>query len=192
MSEGEAPGGGVGRGRPPRHLLISGAPGCGKTTLLVRLARQFADLYPAGFYTAEIRVAGARQGFRLLGLDGSQGVLAHRRLAAGERVGRYGVDVAAFEAFLERLRLEESAAPLILVDEVGKMECLSPRFIGMLRHLLDSGKTVVATVAQSGSGFIAEVKARDDVELLLLTRENRERLLPILVERLWSVLGGRF
>ena len=41
-------------------------------------------------------MAGERQGFRLLGLDGSEGVLAHRRLTAGERVGRYRVDVASY------------------------------------------------------------------------------------------------
>jgi len=190
MSEGEAPGGGEGRGRNPRHLLISGAPGCGKTTLLVRLARQFADLYPAGFYTEEIRVAGARQGFRLLGLDGGEGVLAHVSSRSRQRVGRYGVDVTGFEAFLERLRLDESAAPLIFIDEIGKMECLSPKFVGLTRRLLDSGRIVVATVAERGSGFIAEVKARDDVDLLCLARENRERLFPVLVERLRSGLGA--
>ena len=33
-----------------RHLLITGAPGTGKTTLLKRLAWAFAGYRPVGFY----------------------------------------------------------------------------------------------------------------------------------------------
>ncbi len=60
-----------------RHLLITGLPGTGKTTLLVRLARRLTYLYPAGFYTEEIREGSLRQGFRLVSLDGREGILAH-------------------------------------------------------------------------------------------------------------------
>lgn len=63
-----------------------------------------------------------------------------------------------------------------LVDEIGKMECLSERFVTSLRLLLDAGITVVATVAARGSGFIAEVKRREDCELWTLTRGNRDAM----------------
>jgi nucleoside-triphosphatase len=170
----------------PRHLLITGPPGCGKTTLLVRLARQLAALRPAGFYTEEIREGGIRQGFRLTGLDGRQGVLAHARFKGGPRVGRYGVDVAGFEAFLAGLDL---AAPLLFIDEIGRMECLSPRFVALVRELLDSERMVVATVALKGGGFIAEVKGRGDCELVSIDAGSRERALAGLASRL-RVAGG--
>ncbi len=159
-----------------RHLLITGLPGTGKTTLLVRLAHLFADLHPCGFYTEEIRHEGVRVGFRLVGLDGSEGVLSRVDFRGPHRVGRYGVDVAGFERFLDHLDLPASPSPLVFMDEIGKMESLTPRFAGLVRGLLDSGKTVVATVALRGEGLIAEVKKRPDCNLVEVTPANRERL----------------
>jgi nucleoside-triphosphatase len=165
-----------------RHLLITGLPGTGKTTLLIRLARCFADRHPAGFYTEEIRTGGSRQGFRLLAFDGTEGILAHIGFRKGNRVGRYGVDVKGFERFLDDIALEESPASLIFIDEIGKMECLSSRYVALVRGLLDSGKTLVATVASKGGGFIAEVKGRPDCEAREVTAKNREKLVEELAE----------
>ena len=71
------------------HLLVTGLPGTGKTTLIVRLARLLADLSPAGFYTEEIREGRERRGFRLAGFDGSSGLLAHVDFRGHRRVGRH-------------------------------------------------------------------------------------------------------
>jgi len=160
----------------PRHLFITGLPGSGKTTLLRRLVETCPEFRPAGFYTEEIREAGVRRGFRLQSLDGRTGTLAHVDISGSPRIGRYGVDISAFESFLADLALERSDAPLLFVDEIGKMECLSERFVVLMRRLLDSEKSLVATVAARGSGFIAEVKRRPDGCLEELRPEVREHL----------------
>lgn len=155
-------------------LLLSGAPGVGKTTVMRRVAEQHPGAQLGGFYTAEIRVGKERQGFRLVGFDGSERTLAHVDLPP-PRVSKYGVDVAAIDAAVDVL-LDPNAAEVFLVDEIGKMECSSERFIAGMRRLLDSGRVVVATITLGGGGFIAEVKRRRDVTQWKVTRANRDEL----------------
>ncbi len=159
-----------------KNLLVTGLPGTGKTTLI----RKILDTLPSrvsvsGFFTAEIRESGERVGFAVSTLDGRSGLLAHVRAGGRARVGRYGVDVAGFEGLVLPL-LEPGRAGLYVVDEVGKMECFSPAFCGRVKGLLDSEAPVLGTVALRGGGFIAEVKARDDVALYEVTVKNRDRL----------------
>lgn len=162
--------------RRPHALLLTGRPGVGKTTALRRAAAPLTGRRLGGFYTEEIREAGARRGFRAVTLDGWQRDLARVDFPGSPRVGPYGVDVGTVAALVERALRPDAAVDVYLVDEIGKMECLSPRFVAAMRALLDSSRPVIATIALRGGGFIAEVKAREDVEALEVTRANRDEL----------------
>ncbi|MBI5445585.1 MAG: AAA family ATPase [Deltaproteobacteria bacterium] len=168
--------------------LITARPGEGKTTLIRRLASRLADLAPCGFYTEELRREGVRVGFRLVGLDGTEALLAHVELPGPRRVGRYGVDVKAFDAFLAGLAT--SGSPVLLVDEIGKMECLSAAFRGLVPRWLDGPAHVVATVAQRGEGLISDVKRRRDCELHELRRRGFDDLLELLESAIRRGVGG--
>jgi nucleoside-triphosphatase len=159
-----------------RHLLLTAVPGAGKTTVIRRVAEQLAGETLAGFYTEEMRVRGERRGFRLVAFDGKEAVIAHVEFPKTHRVGKYGVDVAAIDAAVETALAPRRGLALYLVDEIGKMECLSERFVARVRELLAGRVPVVATVAKRGAGFIAEVKRRDDCEVWTLTRVNRDVL----------------
>jgi nucleoside-triphosphatase len=65
---------------------------------------------------------------------------------------------------------------LFIIDEIGKMECLSQEFVTAVRRLLDSETALVATVAQRGTGLISEVKQRKGIEILTVSQVNRDRL----------------
>ncbi len=123
-----------------------------------------------------MREAGARRGFRLVGFDGTDRVMAHVDLPKTRRVGRYGVDVAAVDAAAAALLAPEAAVDVYLVDEIGRMECLSARFVAAMRALLAGAVPVVATVAARGGGFIAEVKRMPVCVSWEVTHGNRDEL----------------
>jgi nucleoside-triphosphatase len=141
-----------------------------------RVASQLPARRVAGFYTEEIRVAGERQGFRAVTFDGRERRMAHVEIRGPARVGKYGVDLAVVDELAATALAPSQRALVFLVDEIGKMECLSERFVEAVRRLLAGPTPVIATVAQRGAGFIAEVKARRDVELIHVTRANRDDL----------------
>lgn len=97
--------------------------------MIQKLAHELRRLHPAGFYTEEIRGDGQRQGFRIVGLNGSEGILSHIDFRDCPRVGRYGVAIDRFGDFPEAQNLEEADAPLVIIDDIGKMECLYRSFI---------------------------------------------------------------
>ena len=168
-------------------ILLTGLPGCGKTTAVMKVVEQLPAGRAAGFYTQEIREAGKRKGFRWRRLDGAEGTLAHVDFKSRYKVGRYGVDVAEFErSVVPVLDVERSDAELFVIDEIGKMECFSEKFITAVRSLLASDKAVLATVATKGGGFIEQVKKYPGVSLFDLTRENRRQT----QEQIISLLGG--
>ncbi len=161
-----------------KNLLITGLPGVGKTTLMRKLYEALKNFHPVGFYTAEIREEGVRKGFKLVNLEGKRGVLSHVDIKSPYRVGRYKVDIRGFEDFLDGISFFDPSSDMIIVDEIGKMECLSTQFDRMMKEVLDSEKWVVATIAFKGGGLIAEVKQRQDVKLFEITQSNRDVLFP--------------
>ncbi len=157
-------------------LLLTGVPGIGKTTVIRRLARRLTGRRLGGFYTDELREAGSRRGFQLIGFNGVERLIAHVNFSKRARVGKYGVDVAALDEMAEALLMPDTVAELYLVDEIGRMECYSARFVAAMRALLARGVPLVATVARRGGGLIAEVKERPDCVLWEVTRANRDEL----------------
>jgi len=160
----------------PSKILLTGLPGIGKTTVIKEIVSQMPKENVAGFYTGEIRSGGVRKGFELQGLNGEKGVLAHVNISSRLRVGKYGVDVAGFEAFLDRLDLFNPKFEFIVIDEIGKMEIYSNRFCVLIRKVIDSDKNLLGTIALKGGGLIPEIKKRPDVRIVEVTRSNRNSL----------------
>lgn len=161
-----------------KRILLTGRPGIGKTTVLRRLSLRLSDFRPAGFYTEEIREWGRRIGFVIKRLDGSTGgILARVDIKSKYRVGRYGVDMEGFERFLSEIEKELYSSRLVLIDEIGKMECFSERFIKIIENILKTDKVFIATIAEKGTGFIEDIKKRQDILILEITEHNRDGII---------------
>jgi nucleoside-triphosphatase len=160
-----------------KNLLLTGAPGCGKTTVLERVAEHLRDLRLAGFLTLELREHGQRVGFEAVGLGGRRAILAHVRFRSTFSVGRYGVEPDRLVPLIEEEVIRQTGAvDAYLIDEIGKMECHCPQFVATMRRLLGGPIPVVVTIALRGGGFIAEVKNRLDVQIVEVTQANRQAL----------------
>jgi nucleoside-triphosphatase len=95
------------------------------------------------------------------------------------------VDVAGFEeSVVPILDIEQTEAELFVLDEIGKMECLSEKFVTAVRQLFTSDKSVLATVALKGAGLISEVKNYPGTKLFNLTRQNRDETIAEILQTL--------
>jgi nucleoside-triphosphatase len=162
---------------PLKNLLLTGSPGCGKTTVLERALEHLGDLRLAGFLTLELREHGRRVGFEGVGLGGGRVILAHVRFRSLVSVARYGVEPERLVPLIEEeLNRPVGTLDAYLIDEIGKMECHCPQFIEAVDRLLEGPVPLVASIALWGGGFIAEVKKRPDLQVVEVTQGNRQSL----------------
>jgi len=166
---------------------LTGQPGTGKTALIKEaLAR--TKVKGGGFYTEEIRTGGIRQGFRIVALDGQEAILAHVGISSPYRVSKYRVDTDALDRVgVSALRQALKESDLIVIDEIGKMELLSPLFREAVMQAINSDKRVLGTIMVNPHPLADEIKRHPEVEVLLVTRDNRpqvmNKVLNWLVER---------
>jgi nucleoside-triphosphatase len=168
-----------------QNVFVTGPPRCGKSTLIERVIGRIKKPM-TGFFTTEIREKGRRTGFSITTLDGHQGVLAHINMKSKFRVGKYGVNLPDIDHIAVPSMLPTKPDQIVVVDEVGKMECFSSLFRETLIKVLDSDQQVLGSIAQKGDRFIQKIKARDDVLLVHLSKENRDA--PELFSHLLSAL----
>jgi nucleoside-triphosphatase len=168
-------------------VLIEGRPGIGKTTVARQLIDRLRErgLSVAGFTTEEMREGGRRVGFTVEDVGGDRAVLASTRLPGPPRVGRYGVDVPAFERIALPALAGGSLGQAVVIDELGKMELHSKPFREAVARLFEEPVPVVATVHRFQHPFTDALKRQVDVAVIRLTQRNRDELAGELAERLF-------
>jgi nucleoside-triphosphatase len=168
-------------------ILLTGLPGCGKTTLIKKAVKSL-DIKTFGFYTGEIRESGKRMGFAIETISEKpiKGILSHINIKSKFRVGKYGVDIESFDKIaLPELETGLAENGLIIVDEIGKMELYSNRFKDMLLKIFDSPASLLATILYKSHPFCDKLKQLREVEVIAVNINNRNQL----ADRLISVFG---
>lgn len=175
-------------------LLLTGAPGVGKSTVVskVVLRLKSAGVIVGGCTTAERRSGGTRVGFEVRDLtSGRTGELASTVSKFGPRVGRYRVNLTDL-AGVGAAGIEAAAATseLVVIDEVGPMELVSPEFRRGVRKCMESRKPVLAVVHERlDDDILNDLRAEAD-SLTTVTVENRDEVADGLASKLLEAVGG--
>ena len=171
-------------------LFLTGDPGCGKTTAILRVVEALRTRVSlSGFVTEETKVDGRRTGFQGRTLDGRTFELAGLNRPSPFRVGPYGVTLEGLEAIGIPAIEPRPGVGLVVLDEVGKMESFSQPFREAVERLLESGVPVVGTVASHGVGLPKRVRNDPRVTIVKMTRPSRAWAVGEILRKLGPEIG---
>uniref|UniRef100_A0A2P2J6X7 AAA+ ATPase domain-containing protein n=1 Tax=Rhizophora mucronata TaxID=61149 RepID=A0A2P2J6X7_RHIMU len=186
-----------------RLFLVSGRPGVGKTTLIIRVFESLKlsnpNLKVQGFFTREIREGSGRVGFEVVTLDGRKAPLAsskpisHPESYRWPTVSKYKVDVRSFESLaLPELQVRDDTG-LFIIDEVGRMELFSKPFINAVQNVLESDVPVLATIPdQRHAGdvpIVARLRNHPEANLVYISPSSREAAKDEIYNKLVNALS---
>lgn len=123
-------------------------------------------------------------------LDGRRGYLAQQEIKSDFHIRRYGVSIENIEQ-IAASSIVPAGRNIIILDEIGKMECFSEVFRKAALNALDSPNIVVGTITFGGDDFIQAVKRRPDIEIHEVTPENRDSLPDLILGKISELLRSK-
>ena len=165
------------------NVLITGPPRSGKSTLIEKVVQRISRPV-TGFFTQELREKGRRVGFSITTLDGNNGVLAHQDIKSRFRVGKYGVNLQDLDRIAVPSMLPSMPDQVVVIDEIGKMECFSRFFRENVLRVLSMENLVIGSIAIRGDRFIQSIKKREDVSLISISESTRDLALDLFLQEI--------
>lgn len=172
-----------------KKIFVTGEPGIGKTTLIGKIIYELKSkgLSIGGVLTRDMREKGVRIGFQIVSLsDGVIGTLSSVKVKTGPKVGKYRVNLNDLKnIFAASILYAIDYSDIIVCDEVGPMELISPDVRRAIVTLLDSDKPVIGSVHKRlKDPIIDRITGSDDIKVYEITFENRELLHKTIVEEI--------
>ncbi|HCC06641.1 MAG TPA: hypothetical protein DEP72_00550 [Clostridiales bacterium] len=168
-------------------IFITGKPGVGKTTCLLKIIEKIGREKCVGFYTEEIRENGERVGFDCTTLDDTRCRMSDVKFDTDSRVGRYGVDIESFNnVIVPYFKKEIDNDKIFVIDEIGPMELMSDQFLSIVGDIIKSDKTIFGIIFQNEHEKVDLIKEMEGIKILTLTEENRD----VICEQIYNELKG--
>lgn len=160
-----------------KKVALTGPPGCGKTTLIKNILSR-TSVTARGFITEELKENDRRVGFLARSLSNKKTILAQKGIKTEKRLGSYGLFLKDFE----NLILPDIFPPyikdeLIIVDEIGKMECFSKLFCRLVEEIIGSDTQLLATLGLQNHPFLNKIRQNSDIMIYEVSLENKEDIL---------------
>lgn len=173
-----------------KNILITGKPGVGKTTAILKIIEQLKPSTVGGFWSREMLNRGKRVGFAIETLSGKGGALAHVDIFSMYKVGNYNVNVEDIDSIIvPELVATREAGKLIIIDEIARMELFSQFFSEELLRCLATGRVLGTIQEMTSHPFIREIKSRHDVKIIKITKSNRDWIPSVTVGALKKQYG---
>lgn len=175
--------------------IVTGEPGAGKSTLVNKVINQVrsAGYTVGGITTNDIRSHGERTGFELLDLTSlRKGVLASRDLRVGPKMGAYRVNLIDLSEIASKAIIQAiSKADLIVCDELGPMELLSPEFRRSVKAMIGSKKPILCSIHKRiNDPLVVDVRSMPKSVIFEVTNDNRDVLVDEITNSIIDLIRG--
>lgn len=168
-------------------ILLTAPPRTGKSTLIKKIIQTLGEKNLCGFFTEEIHRDGERVGFKIKELNGDEFVFSHVDIVSDYKISRYNVDLEKFENFIDNVFSKIDNDKILIIDEIGPMQCLSSIFKKKITELFNRPTVVLGTVFYQNFEWIDDIKKSDKVELIELNLENRDCIASEIVDKLKEI-----
>jgi nucleoside-triphosphatase THEP1/ubiquinone/menaquinone biosynthesis C-methylase UbiE len=173
------------------NFFLTGDLHVGKTTLIDRIIDSLDYCCNiSGFRTSRYYEGGKLAGFYI------QDVNKEHEAPKDNFIGRcinedHWVSIpATFDGHGVKLLTDcVNAQPdLIVMDELGFFENNAALFQNKVLEILDSDMPVLGVLKRKDTPFLNNIRSRDDVSIFTVSQDNRDRMFPIVLERIRKVL----
>lgn len=174
-------------------FIITGRPGSGKSTCAMLIVKGLRErgIKVGGIRTPELREGGVRKGFFVEDLlTGEREVFASTEFEGGPSVSKYVVDLARFESVaIAAISRASEECEVVVIDEIGKMELLSSKFIELVMRVWNSDSVAVGTAPLARIREVEYLKSLSEV--VLIERGEAERVSSYLISKINRILRER-
>lgn len=168
------------------HLFVTGETGIGKSNLIHQLVNQVPVEKIYGFYTKKISVRIGKENIEKVYMYAARQTNALDQgccIATILGPGKFDLNLDAFEKYGVDLLDDIPDRSVVVMDELGFLESQAATFCQRVLQLLGRQVLIIGVIKAKQTEFLARVRCHVSVEMYSLTKENREALTQLLMEK---------